>query len=238
MIYVVGIGPGNAAFRTAAADKALNEASILVGYQTYIDLIRSDFPLKPVYFTGMLGEVERCREALRLSREGQTVAMVCSGDAAVYGMASLILELADDHDQVEIVPGVTAALSASAILGAPLSGDMAIISLSDRLTPWEVIEKRLTAAAQGDFCIALYNPASHQRRDHLARAAAVLLRYQPETIPCGWVRNIGRDEQTCRITTLGALGDEAVDMFTTVVVGNRSTLQKGNRLLTPRGYRK
>lgn len=237
MIYVVGIGPGNAVFRTAAADSALNEADILVGYQTYIDLIRADFPLKPVYGTGMLGEAERCREALRLSREGKTVAVVCSGDAAVYGMASLILELAHDDEPVEVIPGVTAALSASAVLGAPLSGDMAIISLSDRLTPWELIEKRLAAAAQGDFCIALYNPASHQRKDHLARAVEVLLRYQPEALLCGWVRNIGRAEQSSRILTLGALREEAADMFTTVIVGSRSTIQKGNRLITPRGYR-
>jgi len=238
MIYVVGIGPGSAAFRTAAADRTLREADILVGYQTYIDLIRSDYPDTPVFATGMTGEVERCRQAVRLSRAGQTVAVVCSGDAAVYGMASLILELAEETDPVEIVPGVTAALSASAVLGAPLSGDMAIISLSDRLTPWETIANRLDAAARGDFCIALYNPASRQRTDHLARAVDILLRHQPGTLPCGWVRNIGREGQTSRLLTLQSLREETVDMFTTVIVGNRSTVRKGDRLITPRGYRK
>lgn len=238
MIFVAGIGPGGAAHRTLAATDAIARADAIVGYGAYVDLIRAEFPDKPTFETGMTGEVERCREAVRLSREGRVVTVVCSGDASVYGMASLILELAGAEDDVEIVPGVTAALAASAALGAPLGGDFAAVSLSDLLTPWEAIERRLDAAAAGDFCVALYNPASRRREDHLARAAEVLLRRQPGEIPCGWVRNIARAGQEKGVTTLARLGGEKVDMFTTVVVGNRSTFVKGGRMITPRGYPK
>ena len=238
MIYVVGLGPGNAVMRTAAAGVAIGRADALVGYSAYIDLIREEFPEKQMLENGMMGEVDRCREAIRLSREGKIVALVCSGDASVFGMASLILELSGESDEVEIVPGVTAALAASSALGAPLSGDLAIISLSDLLTPWAVIEKRLDAAATGDFAIALYNPASKSRADHLKRAVDILLRHQPGDTPCGWVRNIARVGQEQRILTLAVLRNERVDMFTTVVVGNSQTICKHDRLITPRGYRK
>lgn len=237
MIYVVGLGPGDAAMRTADATAAIDRADVIVGYAAYVDLIRDEFPEKPAFENGMTGEVARCREALRLSREGKTVAVVCSGDASVYGMASLILELAEETDEVEIVPGVTAALAASSLLGAPLSGDLAIVSLSDLLTPWAVIERRLDAAGLGDFTIALYNPASRSRADHLHRAADILLRHKPGDTPCGWVRNIARDGQEKKILTLRELRDEKVDMFTTVVVGSSQTVLKNGRLVTPRGYR-
>ena len=237
MIYVVGLGPGDAMMRTAAATEAIKRADILVGYAAYIDLIRQEFPAKPAFENGMTGEVERCREALRLSREGKTVAVVCSGDASVYGMASLMLELSDESDGVEIVPGVTAALAASALLGAPLSGDLAIVSLSDLLTPWAVIEKRLSAAGLGDFPLALYNPASRSRPDHLQRAVDILLRHKPGATSCGWVRNIARDGQEKKILTLAELRDERVDMFTTVIVGSSQTFLKSGRLITLRGYR-
>ena len=153
-------------------------------------------------------------------------------------MASLILELTGPEDEVEVVPGVTAALTASALLGAPLAGDMAIVSLSDLLTPWDVIEKRLDAAARGDFCMAIYNPASKKRADYLRRAVDIILRWQPDDVMCGWVRNIGREGQETRIMTLSELADAQVDMFTTVIIGNRSTVLKDGRLVTPRGYRK
>ncbi len=237
MIYVVGLGPGDAQARTAAAAEAIGRASVLIGYGAYIDLIRAEFPEKPAFENGMTGEVARCREAIRLSREGKTVAVVCSGDASVYGMASLILELSDEADEVEIVPGVTAALAASAALGAPFSGDLAIVSLSDLLTPWEVIERRLNAAAAGDFPVALYNPASKSRADHLRRAADILLGARAGDTPCGWVRCIARTGQAQKILTLSALRDERVDMFTTIVVGNSQTIVKYGKLITPRGYR-
>ena len=177
--------------------------------------------------------------ALERAADGQTTAMVCSGDAGVYGMAGPILELSPEYPQVEIevVPGITAALSGGAVLGAPLTHDFAIISLSDLLTPWETIEKRLRCAAEGDFAIAIYNPASHGRPDHLKRACDILLRVLPEERLCGIVRNIGREGQSSRILTLGELQAADVDMFCTVFVGNSSTKVVNGALITPRGYR-
>ena len=189
----------------------------------------------------MTQELDRCRWALEKARTGKRVALVCSGDAGVYGMASPLLELAPDYPDVavEIVPGLTAALSGGAVLGAPLAHDFCVISLSDRLTPWEVIEKRLACAAMGDFCVALYNPSSKGRPDYLARAVCILLESgkSADTV-CGIVRNIGREGQTARILTLAQLKDTAVDMFTTVYIGNAATKQLGGRMVTPRGYRR
>lgn len=238
MIYVVGLGPGSAGMRTQDATAVLSRADVIVGYSAYIALVRAAFPDTPVYETGMRGEVDRCREAIRLSRAGQVVALICSGDAAVYGMASLVLELADAKDMVEVVPGVTAALAASACLGAPLAGDMAIVSLSDLLTPWETIERRLDAAALGDFALAIYNPVSKKRADYLARAAEILLRRKSGETACGWVKNIAREGQESGITTLDRLAQIPADMFTTVIVGNSTTILRNGRLVTPRGYRK
>ena len=164
--------------------------------------------------------------------------MVCSGDAGVYGMACLIYQLAGEFPPVdiEIVPGVTAAVSGAAVLGAPLSHDFCVISLSDLLTPWETIEKRLRAAGEADFCIALYNPASRKRADYLRRACAILLESRsPETV-CGWVRSIGRDGQTARLLTLAQLQEETVDMFTTVFIGSSQTRALDGKMVTPRGY--
>lgn len=237
MIYVVGLGPGEVRGQTLAARQAMEICDVLVGYRTYIDLIRDQFPDKPYFANGMRGEVARCREAVRLSESGKRVCVVCSGDAAVYGMASLVLELAGPGQRVEVVPGVTAALAASAALGAPLGGDFACVSLSDLLTPWTVIEKRLTAAALGDFCLALYNAGSLHRPEALRRACQVLLRHLSPATPCGWVRNIGRPGQEKKLCTLGELKGERVDMFTTVIVGCGATIQRDGLLITPRGYR-
>jgi precorrin-3B C17-methyltransferase len=187
----------------------------------------------------MTKEADRCRMALDQAREGKTVAMVCSGDSGIYGMAALIYELRGEaHDpQVEVIPGLTAACSGAALLGAPLTHDFAVISLSDRLTSWELIEKRLTSAAEADLSIVLYNPASHGRPDHLRRACDILLRKLPADRPCGVARNIGRDGERGELTTLGQLRDKEVDMFCTVFVGSASTRVIGGRLVTPRGYR-
>ncbi|MEF9973332.1 MAG: precorrin-3B C(17)-methyltransferase [Clostridia bacterium] len=236
MIHIVGLGPGVAAGRTHQADAALNAADVLVGYSAYIALIRDAFSEKEIFESGMRGEKARCVEALRRSREGKRVALVCSGDAQVYGMASLVMELAHEGDDIAVVPGVTAALSAAALMGAPLSGDYACVSLSDLLTPWPVIENRLLHAALGDFVLALYNPGSHKRVGHLAAACEVLLRVLPGETPCGVAQNIGRDGENCATCTLDALKDASVDMFTTVIVGNRTTYEKGGKLITPRGY--
>lgn len=237
MIQVVGIGPGKREGRTIAADDALRRADVIVGFTTYVALVRDEFADKQFVTTGMRGEKERCAQALALSREGRRVALICSGDAQVYGMASLLLEMAEESDEIEVVPGVTAALSAAAVLGAPLCGDFAVVSLSDQLTPWAVIERRLRAAAEGSFPIALYNPCSRHRPDHLARACAILMETLPASTVCGYVQNIGRDGQKSRVLTLGELAHEPLDMFTTVLIGSAETQERFGRMLTLRGYR-
>lgn len=239
-VFVVGLGPGGPQFLTAQAQSALTQAEVLCGYTVYLDLVRPYFPEKIYYSTGMTKELDRCRWALETAQSGKTVALVCSGDAGVYGMASPLLELAEQFPDVtvEVVPGLTAALSGGAVLGAPLAHDFCVLSLSDRLTPWAVIEKRLAAAAMGDFCIALYNPSSKGRPDYLARAVRILLEHgkMPETV-CGLVRNIGRDGQSHQILPLAELESTPVDMFTTVFIGNAETRQLHGKMVTPRGYR-
>ena len=240
IVYVVGLGPGDPQFLTAQAQSALEEAEVLCGYPVYLDLVRPYYPEKEYYATGMTKELDRCRWALETAHSGRTVALVCSGDAGVYGMASPLLELAEGCPDVivEVVPGLTAALSGGAVLGAPLAHDFCVLSLSDRLTPWEVIEKRLAAAAMGDFCMAVYNPSSKGRPDYLARAMRILLQNgkAPDTV-CGLVRNIGREGQSAQVLTLAQLEQTPVDMFTTVYIGNRNTRVLQGRMVTPRGYR-
>ncbi|HIQ57834.1 MAG TPA: precorrin-3B C(17)-methyltransferase [Candidatus Merdivicinus intestinavium] len=237
-LYVVGLGPGGREYMTGEARAALEEAELLCGYTVYIDLIRADYPDKEVLATPMTQEIERCRMAVEAAESGKTVAMVCSGDAGVYGMAGLIYETAGENSPVEIVvvPGITAALSGAAVLGAPLIHDFAVISLSDLLTPWETIEKRLRAAGEADFCICLYNPSSKKRADYLKRACGILLESRDPQNACGWVKNIGREGQESRVMTLSELMEEKVDMFTTVFIGNSSTRVMGGKLVTPRGY--
>lgn len=238
-LYVIGIGPGDRENMTEYALAAMEQSDVIVGYTKYIELVAPIFPEKPTFSTPMLREVERCREALRLADSGKAVAMVCSGDAGVYGMSGLIYELSEEFPEVEIevVAGVTAALAGGAVLGAPLTHDFAVISLSNLLTPWELIEKRLECAAMGDFCIALYNPSSKKRSDHLQKACDILLRHKsPETM-CGYVRNIGREGGTAVVMPLRELREASVDMFTTVFIGNAQTRCIGGKLVTPRGYR-
>ena len=240
LVYVVGLGPGNARFLTAQAQAALQAADVLCGYTVYIDLVHPLYPDKEVYTTGMTKEIDRCRWALETAQSGKTVALICSGDAGVYGMASPLLELAQSYPAVtvEIVPGLTAALSGGAVLGAPLAHDFCVISLSDRLTPWAIIEKRLACAAAGDFCIALYNPSSKGRADYLQKAVRILLANDksPQTV-CGIVRSIGRAGETARLLPLAELENAPVDMFTTVFIGNAATRVLGGKMVTPRGYR-
>ena len=240
LVYVVGLGPGDPQFLTAQAKTALENADVLCGYTVYIDLIRSIYPEKEVYATGMTKEIDRCRWALETAQSGKTVALVCSGDAGVSGMASPILELAPNYPSVEIevIPCFTAALSGGAVLGAPLAHDFCVISLSDRLTPWEMIEKRLACAAMGDFCVAIYNPSSKARPDYLQRAVRILLQNgKSEETVCGIVRNIGRERQQSEIITLRELENKQVDMFTTVYIGNKTTKNIKGKMVTPRGYR-
>ncbi len=238
-LYIVGIGCGSRKGITIEAEEAIIRSDVIVGYTVYIDQIKSFYPEKECLSTGMRQEKERVELALRLADEGSIVALVCSGDSQVYGMAGLAFELSVGYPDadIEVIPGVTAALSGGAVLGSPMTHDLALISLSDLLTPMEKIEKRLQCAAEGDFVIALYNPSSKKRADYLFRACDILLKYRPSSTVCGYVRNIGREGQESRILTLGELRDTAVDMFTTVFIGNTETKVINGKMVTPRGYR-
>ena len=238
VLYVVGLGPGGSRWMTWEARAALEQAEVLCGYTVYLDLIRGEFPDKEYFSTPMTQEIERCRAALERARSGRTTALVCSGDAGVYGMAGPVLELAPQFPEVEIqvVPGVTAALAGAAVLGAPLMHDFAVLSLSDLLTPWEVIRRRLELAAQGDFVLCLYNPSSRRRRDHLRMACDIVLAHRgPETV-CGWVRNAGRAQEEHQVLTLGELREAQVYMFTNEFIGSSATRRIVDRMVTPRGY--
>ena len=246
-LFVVGIGPGNPEGMTGQAAAALENSDTIIGYSVYNDLVKPYYPDKRYLTTPMTGEEARCRMAIEEVKAGHTVALICSGDPGVYGMAGLVLELAgkekeDDRScgtdiDIEIISGVTAALSGAALLGAPLVHDFAVISLSDRLTPWEKIEKRLRAAAEADLCIVLYNPSSRGRKEHLHRAAQILAEHVPQSRVCGIADRIGREGEKTRVMTLGELADAETDMFSTVFIGNSSTKRLGNRMVTPRGYR-
>ncbi|MEG1932628.1 MAG: precorrin-3B C(17)-methyltransferase [Pygmaiobacter sp.] len=237
-LYVVGIGPGGPDCLTGQAQRALEESSVLAGYTVYMELVAPYFAGKEQITTPMTQELERCRMAFAAAQDGKTTALVCSGDAGVYGMAGPVLQLAPQYPQVEVcvVPGVSAMLSGAAVLGAPLMHDFCVISLSDLLTPWSLIEKRLQCAALGDFVVCLYNPSSKKRADYLKKACAVLMETkQPDTV-CGWVKNIGRTGQCSRVLTLEQLAGEQLDMFTTVFIGNSATQEIEGRMVTPRGY--
>lgn len=237
-LVVIGTGPGNWDEITPRAKKAMEEADLLVGYQVYLDLIREYFPTKEMYSTPMTQEIQRCSYALEQANQGKVVAVLSSGDAGVYGMAGLVLELAEDFPEVkvEVIPGITAALSGAALLGAPLMSDFVVMSLSDLLTPWELIEKRLHGAGSGDFPLMIYNPGSKKRVDHLRKACEILLQYRSENTYCAMLRQIGRDEEEIRILSLVELKEEQVDMFTTVYIGTEKTKKLGKHLVTPRGY--
>ena len=238
-LYVVGLGPGDYDDMTVRADRALRDCDSIIGYHVYVDLVKERYPEKKTLTTPMTREADRCRMAIEAARGGETVALVCSGDSGIYGMAALVYELRGEEKEpeVEVIPGLTAACSGAALLGAPLTHDFAVISLSDRLTAWETIEKRLEAAASADLSIVLYNPSSRGRPDYLQRACDILLRTLPGERPCGIARSIGREGESRTLLTLGELRDTAVDMFCTVFIGNASTKVIGGELVTPRGYR-
>ena len=238
-VYVIGMGPGAYEQMTVAAVEALKGCDVIVGYTVYVDLMKKYFPEKEFMTTPMRKEPERCRLAFEEAKKGRVTAMVCSGDSGIYGMAGLMYEIGEEYPEVEIevLPGVTAAMGGAAVLGAPLGHDCCLISLSDLLTPWELIEKRLRAAAQADFLIALYNPYSKKRKDYLARARDILLEYKEESIIFGIVRNIAREEESINILTLKELRNTEVDMFSTVYIGNKMTKIIKDKMVTPRGYR-
>lgn len=237
-IYVVGLGPGGAEDMTLRAVKALEKCEVIAGYTTYIDLIKEQFADKEFVVTGMKKEVERCRAAVDEARRGKIVAMVSSGDAGVYGMAGIMHEVAEPYDdiKIEVIPGITAACSGAARLGAPLISDFCLISLSDLMTPWKTIAKRLELAAAADFVICLYNPGSKGRLGYLEKACRIIGRHLSPQTPAGIIRNIGRDGETAVITTLAELEKTEADMFTTVIIGNSRTKVIKGHMVTPRGY--
>ena len=197
-VYAVGLGPGGKEMMTEEAICAIEKSDVICGYTVYVDLITSMFPEKETFTTPMKKEIDRCKWALETAQSGKTVAMVCSGDSGVYGMAGLLLQLLHSYKdvEVEVVPGITAAISGAAVLGAPVGHDFCVISLSDLLTPWDLIVKRLELAAEGDFITCLYNPRSKKRIEHLTTACNIMLKHRSEDTVCGWVKNIGRSSQT------------------------------------------
>lgn len=238
-LYVVGIGPGAYEKMTIEAAEALKKSDVIIGYTVYVDLVKDYFPGKEFLTTPMKKEVDRCVLAFEEARKGKTAAMICSGDAGVYGMSGLMYEVGVNYPEVEleIIPGVTAATGGAAVLGAPLIHDFCLISLSDLLTPWEKIEARLLAAAQADFVVCLYNPSSIKRHDYLEKACNLMMKYKsPETV-CGIVGNIGRDGEAMEVMTLEELKTTKADMFTTVFVGNSQTKNINGKMVTPRGYK-
>ncbi len=238
-VSVVGIGPGNYENMTIKAVQTLKACDVIAGYTVYCDLVRPFFPDKEYISTPMMGEEKRVKLAYEKAAEGKKVALVCSGDAGVYGMAGLCYEEAVNFDNVdtEVVPGVTAAISGAALLGAPLIHDFCLISMSDRLTPMELIEKRLRAAASADMVVVIYNPESKGRKGYLAHACEVLMENLPPERVCGIAGNIGRDGEYCKVMTLGELKGAEVDMFSTIFIGNSSTRDIAEHMVTLRGYR-
>lgn len=242
MLKVVGLGPGSEDLLTAQARNALEAAEVIVGYTGYIDLVSDEIlEGREVLSTGMRGEVERCKVAVEKALEGREVAVVCSGDPGIYAMAGLVFEIVESRDdsdglEIEIISGIPAFCAASALLGAPLMHDFASISLSDLLTSWEVIEKRLNAAAEADFVLAIYNPKSKKRTDHLTKALNIISSYRDSSTPVGIVNKAYRNGQKVTLTSLRDVDVDKVDMQTVLIVGNSTTKISKNRMLTPRGY--
>ncbi len=238
-IYIVGMGAGREEMMTGEALEALEQSDVIIGYTLYLDLLSERFKEKEMLSTPMRQEEARCRLCFKEAEKGKRVSLVCSGDAGIYGMASLMYEIGKEYPETElcVIAGVTAASSGAAILGAPLNHDFCVISLSDLLTPWEKIKKRLEAAAAGDFVIVLYNPSSHKRKDYLKRACNILLCSIEEERVCGYVENIGRDGTKVETCTLGELKDREVNMFTTVFIGNSKSEIINGKLITKRGYK-
>lgn len=234
-LYVIGIGPGSREHMTLKAIESIKKSDVIVGYTPYIDYLGDLIEGKEIYSTGMTGEIKRCNFAISQVKEGKNTAIVSTGDAGLYGMAGPILELNDNID-VEIIPGVTAAFSAASEIGAPIMHDFTSISLSDRLTPWEVITKRVEKAAEGDFVIAIYNPRSKGRKDHLEEAVNIMLKHKRRDTPVGIVKNSGRPNTEIILTTLDNIPYEKVDMLSILIIGNNNTYVKNGQLVTPRGY--
>lgn len=242
-LFVVGIGPGSPEEMTARARKAIKNADVIVGYDSYLDLIQPLTQGKVIISGGMGQEVERCEAALREALLGRTVALVSGGDAGMYGMAGLVLEIAQrkgvEHPEaIEVVPGVPAFVAAAALVGAPCMNDFACISLSDLMNPWDKISRRIEAAAAGDLVTCLYNPKSYKRVRHIEKARDIFLRHRSPATPAAIVRNAFREGQHCVVTTLDALLSHDIDMSCIVIIGSSETQKLGDWMVTKRGYAK
>lgn len=236
-IYVVGLGPGNKENMTFRAYDVLKNSDIIIGYKTYVDLIEGMFPDKKIIKSYMKKEVARCEETLKLALEGNIISLISSGDAGVYGMAGLMLEIAGDQVEVEIVPGITSANASASLGGAPIVHDSVNISLSNLLTDWELIKKRIDLASQGDFVITLYNPKSSGRPELINEARDIMLKHKRKDTPVLIARNVGREGENYDITTLSEMLDYEINMFSTVIIGNSNTKVVNNKMITPRGYK-
>ena len=236
-IYVVGIGPGKKGDMTFRAYDALEKSDIIIGYKTYIDLIKEYFPEKELISSPMKKEVDRCREVVEIAESGKTVSLISSGDAGIYGMAGIMLEIVPEEIETEIIPGVTASNAAAATAGAPLMHDFATISLSDLLTDWDLIKKRVDLASQGDFVISLYNPKSKGRTTQIEDAAEIMLIYKLPETPVAIVRNAGREDEKVTAATLGTMLEHEIDMLTVIIIGNSKTFMRNGKIITPRGYK-
>lgn len=236
-IYVVGLGPGNKENMTFRAYDVLKNSDIIIGYKTYVDLIEGMFPDKKIIKSYMKKEVARCEETLKLALEGNVISLISSGDAGVYGMAGLMLEIAGGQVEVEIVPGITSANASASLGGAPIVHDSVNISLSNLLTDWELIKKRIDLASQGDFVITLYNPKSSGRPELINEARDIMLKHKRKDTPVLIARNVGREGENYDITTLDKMLDYEINMFSTVIIGNSNTKVLNNKMITPRGYK-
>lgn len=238
-LYVVGFGPGGYEHMTAKCIQVIEEADVVTGYTTYVNILKEYFPDKQYLATPMMQEVKRCRMAVEEAQKNKVAAMVSSGDSGIYGMAGIIYQVAEEMGadiEIETVPGVTAASAAASVLGAPLMHDFAVISLSDLMTPIDLIWKRVDCAGQGDLIVCLYNPKSKKRTTYVERAAEILMQYRKGDTPVGIVRHAGRREQSSCITTLKELKNADIDMFSVVIIGNSQSYVSQGRMITPRGY--
>lgn len=236
-IYVVGIGPGNMEDISVRAYKTLKNVDVIAGYITYIDLVKDEFKEKEFCVSGMKKEIDRCEKVLELAKEGKIVALISSGDAGIYGMAGIMIEVAlGSGIDVEVIPGITSSVAGASLVGAPLMHDQAIISLSDLLTDWEVITKRIDRASDGDFVISLYNPKSKGRTEQIVEAREIMLKHKAPSTPVALLRHVGREDENYTLTNLDEMLNHEIDMFTVVIVGNSKTYVKEGRMITPRGY--
>lgn len=234
-LYVIGIGPGGLEHMTLKAKEAIEESNIIVGYNKYIDMIKPLVENKELFSTGMRGEEARCKKALELSKDN-IVALISTGDSGIYGMAGLILQMQSD-EEVQIIPGVTASSAAGSVIGAPLMHDNCNISLSDLMTPYDLIKKRVRNAADADMIISLYNPRSKGRPHYLKEAIEIIKEYRELNTPVAVVRHALREGQEYKLFTLENFNEEVVDMFSIVIIGNSQSFIKNEKFITPRGYK-